>query len=115
MRSRRVGDLKADVLEGHITASMIHSADISYRLGRRESVEQVKKAVEGNDLLAESLDRLLQHLNANEIDLDKNPLAIGPMLSFETESEKFTGEGSFYANMFLSRNYRPPFVVPEQV
>jgi len=43
------------------------------------------------------------------------PPAVGPMLNFDTESEKFTGEGSFYANMFLSRNYRPPFVVPEHV
>ena len=115
MRSRRVSDLKADVLEGHITASMIHAADISYRLAQREPVEQVKKAVEGNDLLAESFDRLLQHLQANEIDLGKNPVAIGPMLTFDTETEKFTGEGSYYANMFLSRNYRPPFVVPETV
>lgn len=76
---------------------------------------RLKKAVEGDDLLAESLDRLLQHLKANEIDLDKNPLAISPMLTFDTETEKFVGDDSFYANMFLSRNYRPPFVVPEQV
>ena len=115
MRSRKVTDLKADVEEGHITASMIHAADISYRLGRRESAEQVQKAVEGNDLLAESFDRLLRHLKANEIDLGKNPIAIGPMLTFDTESEKFVGKDSYYANMFLSRNYRPPFVVPETV
>ena len=115
VRSRRVGDLKADVLEGHITASMVHAADISYRLAHREPVEQVKKTVEGNDLLAESLDRLLQHLQANEIDLAKNPLAVGPTLTFDAESEKFTGKDSSYANMFLSRNYRPPFVVPEIV
>ena len=113
MRTRRVSGLKADILEGHITASMIHSADISYRLAHRKPVEEIKKAVEGNDLLAESLDRLVQHLQANEIDLGKNPLAVSPMLTFDTESEKFTGEGSYYANMFLSRNYRPPFVVPE--
>jgi len=115
MRSRRVGDLKADVLEGHVTASMIHSADISYRLAQRKPVEEIKKAIEGNDLLAESFDRLLQHLQANEIDLQKNPVSIGPMLTFDTESEKFIGEDSYYANMFLSRNYRPPFVVPETV
>ena len=115
MRSRRVGDLKADVLEGHITAGMIHSADISYRLAQRKPVEEIKKAIEGNDLLAESFDRLLQHLQANELDLQKNPVSMGPMLTFDTESEKFIGEDSYYANMFLSRNYRPPFVVPETV
>ena len=115
MRSRQVSDLKADVLEGHITASMIHSANISYRLAQREPVEQVRKTVQGNDLLAESFDRLLKHLQANEIDLAKNPIAIGPMLTFDTESEKFVGKDSYDANMFLSRNYRPPFVVPETV
>ncbi len=65
--------------------------------------------------LWESLDRLVQHLKANEIDLSKNPIAIGPMLTFDTENEKFTGDSSYYANMFLSRNYRSPFVVPETV
>jgi len=94
---------------------MIHAADISYQLGRREPVEQVKKAAEGNDLLAESFDRLLKHLRANEIDLQGNPIAVGPMLTFDTKNEKFTGDGGHYANMFLSRSYRPPFVVPEVV
>jgi hypothetical protein len=115
MRSRRVSDLKADILEGHITACMVHSADISYRLAYRKPVEEIKKAAEGNDVLAESFDRLLKHLEANQIDLVKNPIAIGPMLTFDIESEKFVGEDSFYANMFLSRNYRPPFIVPEAV
>ena len=115
MRSRRVGDLRADILEGHITACMIHSADISYRLAYRKPVEEIKKAAESNDVLAESFDRLLQHLKANQIDLDKNPIAVGPMLTFDIENEKFVGEDSYYANMFLSRNYRPPFVVPEKV
>ena len=115
VRSRKVGDLKADVQEGHITASMIHAADISYRLAHRKPAEEAKKAVGSNDLLAESLDRLLQHLRANEIDLDKDPLAVGPMLTFDTERERFVGDDSYNANMFLSRNYRPPFVVPETV
>ena len=65
--------------------------------------------------MAESFDRLLKHLQANEIDLTENPIAIGPMLRFDTESETFVGEDSFYANMYLSRNYRTPFVVPETV
>jgi len=115
MRSRKVSDLRADVLEGHITATMVHAADISYRLAQREPVEQVKKTVEGNEMLAESFDRLLRHLRANEIDLDRKPVALGPMLTFDTSSERFVGDHSNYANMFVSRNYRPPFVVPETV
>jgi len=115
MRSRKVSDLKADVLEGHITAGLIHMGDISYRLGHRKPVEEIKKTIDGSDLLTEAFDRLLSHLKANEIDLDKNLLAIGPMLTFDTEHERFVGDHSDYANMFLSRDYREPFVVRETV
>jgi hypothetical protein len=115
MRSRRVSDLKADVLEGHITACMIHAADISYRLGQRKSVDQIKQTIAGNDLLMESFDRLQQHLRANEVALDRRPIALGPMLTFDTERERFVGDHSDYANMFVTRNYRPPFVIPETV
>ncbi len=115
MRSRRVADLKADVEEGHVTASMIHAADISYRLAHRTPVEKIKQAVAGNGLLAESFDRLVQHLQANEIDLQEHPIALGPMLTFDTEREEFVGQNSYCANMFLKRDYRPPFVVPETV
>ncbi len=48
-------------------------------------------------------------------DVGKNPLAVGPMLTFDTEREQFVGDDSYYANMLLSRNYRAPFVVPETV
>ncbi len=115
MRSRRVSDLKADVLEGHITACMIHAADISYRLGQRRSVDEIRQTIAGNDLLMESFDRLQQHLRANEVDLRQRPVALGPMLTFDTERERFVGDHSDYANMFVTRNYRPPFVVPETV
>jgi hypothetical protein len=33
----------------------------------------------------------------------------------DPESERFTGEHSEEANMLLSRNYREPFIVPENV
>lgn len=115
VRSRNVANLTADVEEGHITAGMIHSAHISYRLADRKPVEEIRKAVAGNDLLAESFERLCPHLQANEIDLQENPVALGPTLTFDTEQEKFVGQDSYYANMFLKRNYRPPFVVPETV
>ena len=68
-----------------------------------------------NDLLVESFERFLRHLQANEVDLNKTLTAVGPMLTIDTEKEKFVGQFSDRANMFLSRNYREPFVVPENV
>jgi hypothetical protein len=115
VRSRKTSDLRVNVLEGHITASMVHMADISYRLAQKKPLEEVKKTLEGHEVLAESFDRLSQHLKANAIDLVKNPLRIGPWLEFDAKKEQFTGDHSANANMYLSRNYRAPFIVPEKV
>ena len=115
MRSRKVSDLNADILEGHITATLCHMGNISYRLGHRKPVKAIQKAIAANELLSDAFDRCLDHLKANEIDLAKVSLTIGPMLSFDRERERFVGQASEYANMFLKRNYRAPFVIPETV
>jgi hypothetical protein len=63
----------------------------------------------------DSFERMLEHLKANEVDLEKEPITLGPMLTMNTRSERFVGENSDMANMLVSRNYREPFVVPEKV
>ena len=40
---------------------------------------------------------------------------LGKTLQFDAAAEKFTGEGAEAANPLLSRKYRAPFVVPDQV
>jgi len=63
----------------------------------------------------DSFDRMLEHLKANEVDLEKEPITMGPMLTMNPRRERFVGEYSDWANMYVSRNYREPFVVPEKV
>ena len=65
--------------------------------------------------MMDSFNRMLEHLAANAIDLEKEPIAMGPVLTMDAEKERYTGEYSDMANMFIKRNYREPFVVPEQV
>jgi len=115
VRSRNVGDLRSDVLEGHISATLCHIANLSYRLGRQEPAEKVKETITGNGVLLESFERMLGHLEANEIDLKRTPVTLGPPLTFDGQNERFVGEFSDWANMFLRRNYREPFVVPDEV
>ena len=115
MRSRNVGDLRSDVLEGHVSATLCHIANLSYRLGRQEPVEKIKETIAGNSVLLESFERMLGHLEANEIDLKKTSVTLGPPLTFDGQNERFVGEFSDCANMFLRRNYREPFVVPDEV
>ncbi|MEA2063271.1 MAG: hypothetical protein U9P14_06215, partial [Gemmatimonadota bacterium] len=69
VRSRNVLDLTADILEGHLSSSLCHLANISYRLGRE--------------------------------------------LRFDDHSERFIGDDQ--ANGYLTREYRYPYIVPENV
>ena len=49
------------------------------------------------------------------MDLEKEPITMGPMLTMDPEAEKFVGDNSEMANMYVKRNYREPFVVPDKV
>ncbi len=115
VRSRKVSDLNADIEEGHISSALCHMANISHRIGQRMSADEIKESIKSNAELADSYERMLAHLAANEIDLTKTPLVSGPMLTMDTEKEVFIGEHSDRANMYLKRNYREPFVVPDKV
>ena len=75
----------------------------------------IRKAIASSAALAESVDRILSHLSANKIDLEANPVRVGPVLDFDSERECFKGELSEWANMFVKRQYRQPFIVPEKV
>jgi len=113
VRSRKVADLNADVLDGHLSSALCHMGNVSHRVGRRASLEQVRRAVAGNAYLAESVERLEQHIRANEVDLEMTPLTLGADLAMDPQREVFTGPLSEEANRLLRRDYREPFVVPE--
>lgn len=115
MRSGNPEDLRADIREGHYSAALCHMANISYRLGKRQSVEEISSAVADNELLKETFDRTVAHLEANAVDLAQNPFTIGPTLNWNSRSEKFDKEYGDWANMLLKRNYREPFVISEEV
>jgi predicted dehydrogenase len=113
VRSRKYTDLHADVLDGHLSAALCHISNISYRLGEKKSIEKIKQAVQNNADIAESLGRMEQHLAANEVDLKKTPATLGATLQIDVAAERFVKNAE--ANKLLRRDYRKPFVVPEQV
>jgi len=114
VRSRKVSDLNADIEKGHFSSALCHMGNISYRLGKKMSVSDIRNSID-NEYLMDSFDRMLEHLKANEVDLEKEPITMGPMLTMDTRRERFVGEYSDWANMYVARNYREPFVVPEKV
>ena len=114
VRSRKVSDLNADIEKGHYSSALCHMGNISYRLGRKVSVEDARKSID-NEHLMDSFERMLEHLKVNEVDLEKEPITMGPMLTMDPDTEKFVGDYSEWGNMYIKRNYREPFVVPDQV
>jgi predicted dehydrogenase len=113
VRSRKPADLKADILEGHLSSALCHTGNISYRLGTPHSPEEIREAVQTTTDLAEAVGRMEQHLGANNVDLHKTPATLGAVLRMDPRSEQFPG--NHLANLLLSREYRAPFVVPKQV
>jgi predicted dehydrogenase len=113
VRSRRTSDLHADIAEGHVSAALCHTGNISYRLGKPMRSEAIRDAAKADSALAESLGRMEEHLVSNKVDLHQTPLTLGAALNFNPRTERFTN--SRKANQLLKREYRKPFVVPEKV
>ena len=115
VRSRRAGDLMANVLEGHLSAVLMHMGNISHRIGQAAPDREIGERIAGNKEQAAAYERFKTHLSANGVDLDKTPATLGAMLTIDPSTERFVGEFSDKANQFISRQYRRPFVVPEKL
>jgi predicted dehydrogenase len=113
-RSRKAADLNADVLQGHLSATCCHLANISHRLGQAAATEVVGERTKSDPVLADAVARYHEHLRANEIDFAAKEI-LGPWLTFDTKQERFIGEFAAEANLLLKRAYRKPFVVPQIV
>ena len=117
VRSRRVSDLRADILEGHLSTALVHMANASYRVGTSHSVDEVRDAIKdrGGEAV-ETLGRFQEHLAANGVDFSKSPMVLGPWLEMDAEREQFIVGSDLVgqANQLLRGRYRKPFVVPEQ-
>jgi predicted dehydrogenase len=113
VRSRKLGDLNAEILEGHLSSGLCHTGNISYRLGQTQQPEEIRDAVKSNKELAEALGRMEQHLGANNVDLKKTPATLGAVLKMDPQTERFIGDSK--ADELLTRDYRQPFVVPAKV
>src|SRR6185436_14369232 len=115
VRSRKVSELHADILEGHQSTALCHVGNISYRLGRPSSPDEIRKELSQlkvQDNVLETFERTCKHLADNKVDLDKSKLTVGPLLQLDANQEKFLDNPP--ANAFLTREYRKPFVVPTE-
>jgi predicted dehydrogenase len=115
VKSRNAGQLNAEIEEGHLSSALPHLANISYRLGQPATGGDILRALNRNTELADSFERFQEYLLLNEVRVSQTPRCLGPWLSMVSQAERFTGEFSEKANSLLRRDYRPPYVVPEQI
>jgi predicted dehydrogenase len=113
VRSRKVEDLHAPILEGHYSAALIHLANASYRLGEQVPFNPRTKAFGDNKEAYETLARMEEYLKGNQVKLEETKYQLGRKLVIDAGSEHVAGDAE--ANKLLTRNYRKPFAVPESV
>lgn len=113
IRSRKVKDLHADVIEGHVSSGLVHTGNISYLLGATKAPGEIRESLLKNPSFGEAFNRMAGHLDANGVDIVKEQLQLGVPLEFHPRKERFLDNDQ--ANAMLSRKYRAPFVVPEKV
>lgn len=114
VRSRRVEDLRADILEGHQSTALCHIGNISHRLGTKLNAQEIGQRIESMQLPPEAIvsyRKMVSHLGSNGVDLNHSKLQMGPLLELAATGEEFIDNAA--ANSFLSREYRRPFVLPD--
>ena len=108
--------LNADARCGYLSAGLSHLGNISYYLGEKNKVsaDDAKKALAdypGNDDNLDTLNRTLDHLTKNGVDLKRTPISMGPVLKFDPTNEHFTDNAD--AKAMETRDYRGEFAVPD--
>jgi hypothetical protein len=109
VRSGRRSDLNAEIEVSHRSTILCHQANISYRVGTRAAVDEVRSAFDSHADAVETLADIVEQVQCNGVDLSNRPLVLGPQLEFDAEHERFTGPRAEAANEYLRYEYRAPF------
>jgi len=113
VKSRKVEDLNADILQGHLSSALCHLGNISYLLGSEvapeTAIEQLA-ATETKDNDVATFERFQEHLAENKVKLAETKVTVGPKLAIDAKAETFVKNDQ--ADALLTRSYRAPFIVP---
>jgi predicted dehydrogenase len=116
IQSRKV---KHGILEeGHYSTSLCHLANISYLAGAEKSNAQLAEAVAANLVTKEAYWRTLDHLKANEVNLDETKPIVGPLLKVDAKHETLVHSDKVVTDAanncaIRKRVGRAPFTIPE--
>ena len=121
VRSRRKADLAAPVETGHVSASLCHFGNISYRVGAPAPAGRIDDALGQHPAAAEIHRELHTHLGVHGIDTVQHPFRLGPWLHLDATGDQIARLGGAdepaldRARYLLRETQRPPYVIPEKV
>ena len=114
VRSRKREDLNAESLDGHLSSALCHLGNVSYRLGDDVPFNKKTNAFGDDKAAFKSFESMKEHLvDAAKLKLEDSTYRLGRGLTYDAKAEQFVGDDE--ANKLLTRPYRRPYVVPEQV
>jgi predicted dehydrogenase len=113
VRSRKQEDINAPVLDGHYSSALCHLANASYRLGESVPFNQKTRSLGDDKIVLETFSNLQENLTGVGVKLENESYQLGRVLKFDPKAEQFIDCDE--ANRMLTRQYRPPFVVPDQI
>ncbi len=103
--------------ECHYSSALCHLANVPYMLGAEKSNTALAEAIKGNADTKDSLDRMLEHLKANAVDVAATKSVVGPHLKIDGRTEMFIGSDKTIVaaankNPLRKREGRGAFKIP---
>ena len=110
----RAGDadmVNANLKDGTVSAALCHMGNDSLALGKTATRGEIERAVANEPALSHAFDRLMAHLDANEIDLGATPLTFGAALRYDEATGMYADNDA--ANKLMRGTYAPGFEIGE--
>jgi hypothetical protein len=112
IKGNKPESLNATALDGHLSAAACHLSNISYRVGTPKPLS-TEDPFGKNEAANVDFRRFRDHLKENGVAPDKTNVVMGREIKFDPKAETIVGDPE--AAKLLTREYRKPFVVPEDV
>lgn len=109
IRSRNFKDLHLDIEDGHLSSSLAHLGNVSYRLGKEAAPGTRPTEFSKDKRVADTLASFEEYMKQNDVDFAKTKFVMGQELTIDPKTELSTDEA---ANRLFTREYRKGFELP---
>ena len=113
VRSRDSSSLNADVEVGHDSTGWCNLANIAFQTGKPFTHKDAGQVSGDHGIWQSMVEEMQKHLATHSVKIESDDIMLSPMLTVDSDQDKFVGDHADAANAFWKREYRAPYVVPE--